>query len=85
VAEVITRAKKDMKKGEYFDGIGEETVYGSIEEYTKAKQEDLLPIGLINRNARARVDIRKDEFITNSMVELDTDTEIYKLRQLQDK
>ena len=85
VAEVITRAKKDMKKGEYFDGIGEETVYGSIEEYTKAKEEDLLPIGLINRNARAKVDIMKDQFITNGMVELDTNTEIYKLRQLQNQ
>ncbi|WP_422485350.1 NAD(P)H-dependent oxidoreductase [Gudongella sp. DL1XJH-153] len=85
VAEVITMAKKDIKKGEYFDGIGEETVYGSIEEYNVAKKEDLVPIGLINRNARARVDIKKDEYITNSMIELDTDTEIYKLRQLQDE
>ncbi len=85
VAEVITIAKKDIKKGEYFDGIGEETVYGSIEEYNVAKKEDLVPIGLINRNARARVDIKKDEYITNDMIELDTDTEIYKLRQLQDE
>lgn len=84
VAEVITMAKKDMKKGEYFDGIGEETVFGSIEEYNVAKKENLVPIGLINRNARATVDIKKDEYITNDMVELDTNTEIYKLRQLQD-
>ncbi|MGM0396879.1 MAG: NAD(P)H-dependent oxidoreductase [Bacillota bacterium] len=85
VAEVITRAKKDMKKGEYFDGIGEYTVFGSIEEYNAAKEENLLPIGLINRNTRARVDIKKDEYITYDMVKLDTDTEIYKLRQLQDE
>ncbi len=50
VAEVVTMAKKDLKAGERLDGIGEYTILGSIESYEKAKEENLLPIGLINPN-----------------------------------
>src|SRR5690606_27634117 len=50
VAEVITMAKMDLKKGQRLDGIGEYTVLGSIETYEKAKEENLLPIGLVNEN-----------------------------------
>ena len=84
VAEVITRAKRDLKKGQRLDGIGEYTVYGSIETYEKAKEENLLPIGLVNNNTIVNRNIRKGEFITYDMVELDKSTMIYKLRQLQD-
>lgn len=84
VAETITIAKKDLKAGERFDGIGEYTVYGSVEVYEKAKEENLLPIGLINENTVAKQDIKKGEFITYDMVELDKTTMIYKLRQLQE-
>lgn len=85
VAEVITRAKKDIKKGECFDGIGGYSVFGSIEEYGLAKNEDFVPIGLINNNAMAKVDIKKGEYLKMHMIQLDIDSEIYKLRQLQDK
>src|SRR5699024_11338755 len=64
VAEVATIAKKDLKKGEKMDGIGEYTVYGTIEKYEKAKEENLLPIGLINKNTIVNRDIKKGEFIT---------------------
>ena len=84
VTEVITVAKKDLKAGEILDGIGSYTVYGSIEEYEKAKLENLVPIGLIE-NAKVLKDIKKGETISYDMVELDTSTEIYKLRQIQDK
>lgn len=80
VAEVITIAKNDLKKGQKFDGIGEFTVLGSIETYEVAKKENLVPIGLINNKAIAKKDIRKGEYITYNMVELDTESEIYKLR-----
>ena len=85
VAEVITRAKKDLRKGEYLDGIGEYTVFGSIDSYEKAREENLVPIGLINNKARAKVDINKGEFLTYDMIDLDKTTKIYKLRQLQDE
>lgn len=85
VAEVITMAKKDLRKGERLDGIGEYTVLGSIDTYEVAKKENLIPIGLINNNAVVKRDIKKGEFISYDMVELDTNTAIYKLRQKQDK
>ncbi|WP_353097559.1 NAD(P)-dependent oxidoreductase [Tissierella praeacuta] len=84
VAEVITMAKKDLKKGERLDGIGEYTVLGSIDTYEVAKKENLVPIGLINDNAIVKRDIKKGEFITYDMVDVDTNTAIYKLRKMQD-
>lgn len=85
VSEVVTIAKKDLKKGERLDGIGEYTVLGSIETYEKAKEENLLPIGLVNKNAIVKQNIKKGEFITYDMVELDKNTAIYKLRMEQER
>ena len=83
IAEVITIAKKDFKKGEKLDGIGEYTILGSIESYKKAKNENLLPIGLVNANTTVTRDIKKGETITYDMVDLDKNATIYKLRQMQ--
>lgn len=85
VCDTITVAKKDMKAGESFDFIGGDTVYGSIDTYEIARKENLLPIGLINTNTKAKVDIKKGEYITYDMVELDKDTLLYKLREEQDQ
>lgn len=84
IAEVVTIAKKDLRQGERLDGIGEYTVLGSVETYESAKKENLLPIGLVNRNTVVKGDIKKGEFITYDMVELDKNTDIYKLRQMQE-
>ena len=85
VAETITIAKKDLKPGDKLDRIGGYTIYGSIEEHKIAKKENLVPVGLIDRNTKVVKDIKKGQFITYDMVELDTSTSIYKLRQAQDK
>ena len=85
VAETITVAKKDLKAGERLDYIGGYTVYGSIETYEIAKNENLVPIGLINENTVMKKDVKKGEFITYDMIELDTSTLIYKLRKLQEE
>jgi predicted homoserine dehydrogenase-like protein len=85
VAEVITRAKRSLKVGESLDGIGETTIFGSIEEYNIAKEQNLVPIGLINKKAKVIKDIAKGEYITHDMLELDKSTEIYKMRLLQDE
>lgn len=85
VSEVVTIAKKDLKKGEKLDGIGEYTILGTIESYEKAKVENLLPIGLVTPNTIVKKDIKKGEFITYDMVELDTNSMIYKLRGLQNQ
>lgn len=85
IAETITIAKKDLKVGDRLDCIGGYTVYGSIEEHKMAKEQNLVPIGLINENTKVIKDIKKGEPITYDMLELDTNTNIYKLRQIQDK
>ena len=85
ICETVTIAKKDLKAGEKLDGIGGYTVYGTIDTYETAKEESLLPIGLINENTIVKRDIKKGELITYDMVELDKDTMIYKLRQMQDE
>lgn len=85
VCETIAIAKKDLKAGDRLDGIGQYTVYGSLDTYENAKSNSYIPMGLINENAVAKRDIKKDEFITYEMVELDTSTMIYKLRQIQDE
>lgn len=47
VADTVTIAKRDIKKGETLDGIGSEKVYGKITSHTRSMKEDLLPIGMI--------------------------------------
>lgn len=85
VGETITIAKKDLKVGDRLDGIGGYTVYGNIEEYKIAKDENLLPIGFVDKNTIIKKDIKKGELITYDMVDLDKCTNMYKLRQEQDK
>lgn len=85
IADTVTVAKKDLRAGERLDPIGGYTVYGSIEDHEVAKEENLVPIGLIDKNTRVLKDIRKGEFITYDMVELDTSTDIYKLRKIQEE
>lgn len=85
IADTVTVAKRDLKAGERLDRIGGYTVYGSIEEHEVAKKENLVPIGLIDENTKVLKDIKKGEFITYDMIELDTSTSIYKLRKLQDE
>lgn len=84
VAEVVTIAKKDLKAGERLDGIGEYTVLGTVDTYELAKEENLVPIGLINSNTVVKKDIKKGDFITYDMIDLDKSTMVYKLRQMQE-
>lgn len=85
VCETVTIAKKDLKKGDRLDGIGQFTVYGTIDTYENAKLGNLLPIGLVNENTIVKRDIKKGEFITYDMVELDKTSYLYKLRQMQEE
>ncbi|HEY4695961.1 MAG TPA: hypothetical protein VIH13_03630 [Candidatus Hydromicrobium sp.] len=84
VSEVITLAKKDLKTGDVIDGIGRYTVYGLIEQYSKAKQEDLLPIG-VSEGCILKKDIEKDQPIKYNDVNLVKNSLLLKFRRLQDK
>ncbi len=84
VSEVITVAKKDLAQGEVLDGIGGYTVYGLIEDYTLARKEDFLPLGL-SEGAQLKQDVAQGQPITYGMVTLDQDTALFKLRRMQDQ
>jgi predicted homoserine dehydrogenase-like protein len=83
ISEVITVAKKDLSAGEMIDGIGKYTVYGLIEEYTKARKKNLLPIG-ISEGCILKENIQKDQPIKYNDVKLVEGSQVVKLRKLQD-
>lgn len=85
VCEVITVAKKDLKAGDALDYIGGFTVYGLIEKYETAKAGNMVPIGLVNKNIKTKVDIPMGTVITYDMLEMDETSYIYELRKRQDE
>jgi predicted homoserine dehydrogenase-like protein len=84
VSECIAVAKKDLKKGEVLDGIGEFCYRGSIELAPVAKKEGLLPLGLA-KGCVLTTDVPKDAVIRYDMVELGKETALLQLRRLQDQ
>lgn len=85
VCEVMTMAKTDLKAGQMLDGIGGFHNYGTVDTHEVAKKINAVPIGLISKKAKLLKDVKIGEVITYDMVELETDTLVYKLRMEQDK
>src|SRR5215210_9006007 len=83
-AEVCAGAKRPLQPGEIIDGIGGEHMYGVIEDADIARQENLVPQGLL-AGARVTRNVDVDHLLTYDDVELDTSTTIYQLRALQDQ
>jgi predicted homoserine dehydrogenase-like protein len=69
VVEVITVAKRELKKDEVLDGFGGFTSYGMAENSHVCQEEDLLPMSLAE-GCRLKRDIPKDQALTISDVEL---------------
>ncbi|MBA7480243.1 hypothetical protein ES707_15692 [subsurface metagenome] len=85
ISECIAITKKDLKKGEILDRIGEYCYRSSIELAEIAKKNNMLPLGLAY-GARLKVDVPKDEILTYEMVDFDEDNSILlQLRRIQDK
>ena len=82
-AECVTVAKRHVEEGELLDGGGGYTVLGHCEKASVARAERLLPLGL-SVGARLKQDVAAGQAITYDMVELPTDSFIWKLRQVQD-
>lgn len=61
--EVVTLAKKDLKKDEVIDGIGHFTVYGECDNFSIARKENLLPLGLAE-GCVLKNDVAKDSALT---------------------
>ena len=85
VSETVTVAKRDLKTGEYLDGIGGSTVFGTISEYSEAVRMNSLPIGLITPKTRMTKDVKAGNFVTLDSVFLDKDSFILQLRKKQDE
>jgi len=82
-SECITIAKRNLKEGEVLDGIGGYCYRGSIEQYTVAKSERLLPLGLA-KGCTLKQDVPLDTPITYDMVaSIPQGMHVY-LRKLQD-
>ena len=61
VAETVTVAKRDLKMGEYLDGIGGFTAYGVIDSYEKSFKNGSLPFGLVTKKTKMVKDVKKGE------------------------
>lgn len=85
VSDTVTVAKRDLKAGEILEGIGGKSVFGTITSHADQKQRNLLPIAMITKKTKLKVDVKKDELITMDMVELDEEHIITKIRRKQDK
>lgn len=85
VADTITVAKRDLKKGQLLEGMGSPNVFGKLIDHEIQKEKNYLPIALISKTTTLKRDVKKDELITYDMVEIDADEIITKLRLEQDE
>jgi predicted homoserine dehydrogenase-like protein len=69
VCDVITAAKKDLKKGDVIDCFGGFCAYGLLENADVSLGENLLPMGL-SQGCILKHPIKKDQVIKYSDVEL---------------
>lgn len=83
VSECITVSKRDIKKGELLDGIGETCYRGSIEQAAVARSEKLVPLGAA-KGLRVTKDIPIDTPISFEMIAIEQETALWQLRRLQD-
>src|SRR6185503_1926752 len=63
VCEVLTVAKRDLKRGEVLDGIGGFTCYGTIDNAEVVRAENLLPMG-VSEGCRLTGDVPRDQPLT---------------------
>jgi len=84
VAETITVAKKDLSPGDIIDTLGGYTVYGMIEKASIAREQNLVPLGLVI-GGKIVNPVKKGEAISYDDIELNEDQLIVKLRREQDK
>ncbi|MDN3686711.1 NAD(P)H-dependent oxidoreductase [Cyclobacterium jeungdonense] len=69
MVDVVATAKKDLKKGEVLDGIGQYMMYGLCENMPVSMEERLLPLGLAGGCVLKR-DVPKDQVITYDDVQV---------------
>lgn len=84
VAEVCAVAKRDLKVGETLDAIGE-TCYRSFTlTVGDARARNAVPVGLLE-GGKVTAPVRKGDLLTRANASPDATTNLFRLRQLQDR
>lgn len=83
IADAVCVAKRDLRVGERLDGIGGYCGYTLIENYSEARREGLLPMG-IAEGCRLLRSVTKDTAVTYEDVELPDGRLCDRLRAEQD-
>jgi predicted homoserine dehydrogenase-like protein len=81
-ADVASYAKKDLQVGEILDGEGGFCARGKLVTSKRSKEEKILALGLSD-GAILKKNIKKDQVITLSDVELNLPDEVLKAREYQ--
>ena len=81
-SDVGAIAKKDLKTGEKLDGEGGFCARGKLISSQKSKEDSILPLGLTD-NAIVKRNIKKDELIKLTDVDLDLPKEVLEARKYQ--
>ena len=81
-SDVAAIAKKDLKVGEKLDGEGGFCARGKLISSQKSKEDRILTLGLTD-NAIVKRNIKKDELIKLSDVDLDLPKEVLEAREYQ--
>jgi len=84
VSECFPIAKRDLKRGETLDAIGETCYRGCIDLASTAREQRLLPLGLA-RGMTLKQDVPRDATLTWDMVDTGKQTMLLELRRKQDK
>jgi predicted homoserine dehydrogenase-like protein len=81
--EVVAAAKRDLEPGETIIGGGGDTIYGRLQDASVAAEADLVPFELL-AGAELERPVSTDQPISAADVNLNTDTALYHLRELQE-
>ncbi|MDC2968895.1 SAF domain-containing protein [Candidatus Pelagibacter sp.] len=81
-SDVVAIAKKDLKAGEKLDGEGGFCARGKLISSQKSKEDGILPLGLTD-SAIVKRNIKKDELIKLTDVDLDLPKEVLEAREYQ--
>ncbi|UYG17577.1 oxidoreductase [Brachybacterium huguangmaarense] len=81
--EVVARAKSDLEPGITLEGMGGDHYYGWAVPAETAREQNLIPIGLLGR-CTLKAPKQADEFIGYDDVEVDETRPLVAMRRLQD-
>lgn len=84
VADTVAIAKVDLKAGDFLDGPGGKTVFGKIYDYEVARNENMMPYGLINKDVQVIKDVKCGDPIKYSDVILKS-SKLLELRHEMEK